>query len=371
MRAGERDPSGRRSSVPSGAAEVVLPADTVIVAVGQELEDEALGGLELARRRDGAIQVDPVTRETSVPGLFAGGDVIRGASSVIKAIADGRAVAEAIGARCGVALPPEPPLEKGARPAELLAKKALQARPQTVPVLPVPERGGFEEVVRGLSAEAAAAEASRCLDCDELCSLCVTVCPNRAMQAYAVRSLTLELPTLLARGGQLEPAGATALVVSQPVQVLKIGDFCNACGNCDTFCPTAGAPHRAKPTFWLDERGFREAQGDAFRLTRAGEAVTLSARVDGRTHRLERRGVVAEYRSEKVHARLSADGWTVTDCRPAGPLAEGERVDLSTCATLIALLAAEPALPAGPPFDGPKADGRLDGHGSVGSRAGR
>ena len=345
MKPGERDASGRPSPVASGAAEVILSADTVIVAVGQELDPEFLGGLAVARRRDGTIQVDPATRETSVPGLFAGGDAARGAASVIKAVADGRAVAEAIGARCGLALPPEPRLDKGARPAELLARKALQALPQAVPVLPVAQRGGFAEVVQGLGAEVAAAEAARCLDCDELCSLCVTVCPNRAMQAYATSALSVALPALVVRRGKLEPAGATVLAVSQPVQVLKIGDLCNECGNCDTFCPAAGAPHRAKPTFWLDEQGFREAQGDAFRLERANGAVILSARVGGRSHRLERRDGAAEYRSEQVRAQLSADPWTLTDWAPEGALAEGDRVDLSTCAMLLALLAAEPALP--------------------------
>ena len=346
MRPGERDASGRPAPVPSGAAEVVLPADTVIAAVGQELDDAFLGGLALARRRDGTIQVDPVTRETSVPGLFAGGDVVRGASSVIHAVADGRAAAEAMAVRCGLALPREPHLDKGARPAELLARKAHQALPQTVPVLPGSERAGFAEVVQGLAADAAAVEAARCLDCDDLCSLCVTVCPNRAMQAYTAAPLSIALPRLVVRSGKLEPTESTALSVAQPVQILKIGDLCNECGNCDTFCPTAGAPHRAKPTFWLDEQGFREASGDAFRLERANGAAILTARLGGRSHRLERRGGVAEYRSEQVRARLSIDPWTVIDGEPAGPLAEGEHIDLSPCAMLIALLAAEPALPA-------------------------
>ena len=51
-----------------------------------------------------------------MPGLFAGGDVVHGPASVIHAIADGRAVAEAIARRHGVAIEPEPRLDKGARP---------------------------------------------------------------------------------------------------------------------------------------------------------------------------------------------------------------------------------------------------------------
>ncbi len=62
------------------------------------------------------------------------------------------------------------------------------------------------------------------------------------------------------------------------MQIAKIGDFCNECGNCDTFCPTSGAPYKVKPTFWLDEEGFREAKGDAYRLERHGGRVVLTAR---------------------------------------------------------------------------------------------
>ncbi len=349
MKLGERDGSGRPRPVPSGAPEELLPADTIIVAVGQELEGGLLDDVQLRRQKDGTLEVDPGTRETSLPGLFAGGDVVRGAASIIDAIADGRAVAEAIGARVGAALPPEPWLDKGARPPELLAKKSLQILQQTVPVLPVPQRGGFEEVASGLGAEAAQAEASRCLDCDDLCSLCVTVCPNRAMQAYAAGPLSLSPASLVFRGGRLLPAGAAPFAVAQPVQILKIGDFCNDCGNCDTFCPTEGAPYKAKPTFWLDAEAWREAKGDAFRLERQDGAVVLSARLGGKVHRLERRGGTAEYRSEQVRVRLAAEPWAVLGFEPAGALAEGERVDLTPCATLVALLGAEPALPPAPP----------------------
>jgi hypothetical protein len=67
--------------------------------------------------------------------------------------------------------------------------------------------------------------------------------------------------------------------------------------------------------------------------------------VGGRAHRLERTDGVAEYQSEQVKARFAADGWRLLDCQAGAGLAEGERVDLSTCATLIALLQAEAVLP--------------------------
>jgi putative selenate reductase len=346
MRLGPPDASGRRAPVPADGPEVVLPADAIVPAIGQEPVLDFLDGLTVRRNRDGTLAVDPATRETSVAGLFAGGDVVRGAASVIKAIADGGAVAREIGRRHGVAPEPEPRLEKRATPAALLERKSRQVLPQTVPMLPVSERGGFAEVVQSFGPEAAAAEASRCLDCDDLCSLCVTVCPNRANHAYATEALDLALPSWVVQGGALVPAGATPFRIAQGVQILNIGDLCNACGNCATFCPTAGAPYQDKPRFWLDAEGYAAARGDAFRMERTDGGIVIDARLGGWTHRLERGAGVAEYRSERLVARFAPGTWSLLGVEPAGPLTEGEAVDLSACATLIALLAAAPSLPA-------------------------
>ncbi len=343
-----RDASGRRRPVPAGGTgEVILPADTVIPAIGQEPVLDFLDGVELARRRDGTPEVDPATRQTSLPWLFAGGDLVRGAASVVKAIADGRAVAEAIGRRHGVEPEPEPTLDKHTRPVDLLQKKSRKTAPRTVPVLPVAERGGFAEVIQSFSPEAAAAEASRCLDCDDLCSLCVTVCPNRANQAYAMAPLALAWPSFTVSDGALVAGAPRTFSVKQAVQIANIGDLCNACGNCDTFCPTSGAPYKAKPRFWLDPEGFREAQGDAFHLQRGDGSVTLRARLGGVEHSLTLRADAAEYLSDKVRARLAPGDWELLGAEPAGELAEGEALDLSPCATLVALLRAEPSLPGG------------------------
>jgi putative selenate reductase len=226
-----------------------------------------------------------------------------------------------------------------------MEKKARLARPAEVPVLPVAERGGFTEVLQSLPAEAARAEAARCLDCDEVCSLCVTVCPNRANHAYTVAPISLELPSFVVEEGRAVPAGTTTFSVTQGVQIVNLGDACNQCGNCVTFCPTSGAPWREKPTFWADAEGFAEAKGDAWRMTRVEGGVAIDARIGGRAHRLERHDGLAEYRSEALRVVLETGSWRVVDVRVVGSPAEGEVLDLSACARLVALLAAEPVLP--------------------------
>lgn len=346
MRLGERDASGRPRPVPVEGSEVLLPADTIISAISQEAVLDFLEGLEVQRNNNGYLVMDPRTRETSVPGLFAGGDVVHGASSVILAIADGRAVAEAIATRHGVELRPEPLLEKGQADAALMEKKGRLVGAQKVPVLPLTDRHGFDEVLKPFTAESAALEASRCLDCDDLCSLCVTVCPNRANQAYGIEPFSLQLPLLVQRQGRLVAEGTQAFHVDQRVQTLNIADYCNECGNCDTFCPAAGSPYRDKPRFWIDEEGYREAKGDAFRLVRKPAGLAIEARLGGKTHSLDVKGDLAHYRSEQVTARLRTGTWTLVDWEARAVLPEGTPVDLAPCATLAALLSVEAALPA-------------------------
>ena len=345
MKLGEPDASGRPRPVPVDGSEVVLPADTIVTAIGQEPALEFLGGTALDAKRDGTLAARLETGETSRPGFFAGGDVVRGPASIIKAVADGRAAAEEIGRRHGVLPVAEPHLRKGTTAAAMMEKKARLAGPETVPELPVAERGGFAEVLLPLDAEAARREAARCLDCDEVCSLCVTVCPNRANQAWTVPPLSIELPSFVVEGGRAVPRGTTTLTVEQGVQVVNLGDACNECGNCVTFCPTSGAPYRDKPTFWLDAEGFAEAKGDAFRMTRSAGTVAVDARIGGRTHRLERHASLAEYRSGSLRVVLEPVDWHLLDVSLEGTPAEGETLDLGTCALLIALLHAEPALP--------------------------
>ena len=84
----------------------VLPADTVILAVGQAADLQVLAGVELELSR-GCIQVDPITMRTSHARIWAGGDVAHGPRNLIDAVADGQRAAAAIHAElAGVAAPP-------------------------------------------------------------------------------------------------------------------------------------------------------------------------------------------------------------------------------------------------------------------------
>ncbi|MBP9182324.1 MAG: NAD(P)-dependent oxidoreductase [Fuscovulum sp.] len=98
MRLGAPDASGRQSPEVIEGADYVEPADLVIQALGFEPEDlPTLWGVpDLKVTRWGTIKADFRTHETSLPGVYAAGDIVRGASLVVWAIRDGREAAEAI-----------------------------------------------------------------------------------------------------------------------------------------------------------------------------------------------------------------------------------------------------------------------------------
>ena len=104
MELGEPDASGRRSPVEIPGSEFTMETDLVIFAVGtgaNPIITHSVDGLELNKR--GYIVADDKGR-TSVPGVWAGGDIVTGAATVIKAMGAGRVAAAAIG---GAWLPEE------------------------------------------------------------------------------------------------------------------------------------------------------------------------------------------------------------------------------------------------------------------------
>lgn len=113
MRLGEADASGRQSPISTGETEE-LKADLVIKALGFDPEDlpELFGESALTVNRWGAVRIDYRTMETTLKGVYAAGDIVRGASLVVWAIKDGRDAAEA--------------MHKSMREAERAAKVAAE-----------------------------------------------------------------------------------------------------------------------------------------------------------------------------------------------------------------------------------------------------
>ena len=95
MQLGEPDESGRPSPVPIPGSEYRLPVDTVVMAIGQSPNPTVQRATPQLLTSRGKIVIDE-SGQTSMANVFAGGDVVRGGSTVILAMRDGRAAAEAI-----------------------------------------------------------------------------------------------------------------------------------------------------------------------------------------------------------------------------------------------------------------------------------
>jgi glutamate synthase (NADPH/NADH) small chain len=98
MHLGLPDATGRQQVEPIAGSAFTIEADLVIKALGFDPEDmpQMFGEPGLAVSRWGTLKVDHRTMMTSVPGVFAAGDIVRGASLVVWAIRDGRDAAAAM-----------------------------------------------------------------------------------------------------------------------------------------------------------------------------------------------------------------------------------------------------------------------------------
>ncbi|MDD4873765.1 MAG: FAD-dependent oxidoreductase, partial [Dehalococcoidales bacterium] len=183
MHLGEADESGRKSPIPEKGSEFIIDVETVITAIGQVI-DRAELPKELEFTVWGNLSVDPVTLETNISGVFAGGDVVAGPMDVIAAIAAGKEAAESIDRYiCGVDMR-EGRNEQITRVKNVSKDKIKPKSRVEMPSLElIKRRGSFNEVELGYDEKLAIEEAKRCLNC-AVCSECL-VC-EKSCEAKAI-----------------------------------------------------------------------------------------------------------------------------------------------------------------------------------------
>ena len=334
------DPDGGRPRPVPTDETFTLGADTLIVSIGQRVK---AGFLPDAM----TLKADPHTSQTSLPNVFAGGDAVRGAATLINAVADGRHAAETILARLGLSAQAATATPSDERRPDLDGLRIRQATRVMGPALPErsPEdRLDFDPAIRTLTEEEAMDESRRCLQCDLVCNVCTTVCPNRAN--VALLSLPMPHPVQVAvrdgDGVRVETLSNRRL--KQSYQIVNIADACNECGNCATFCPSAGAPYRDKPRIHLSRESFDNAP-DGYRLAspsrlegkRGGKAFSLAAEKDGFV-----------FESDALIAHLDGGTLCATKVTLNGDVNEAALSGAVEAATLFRLLARKQ------PFAGPK-----------------
>jgi len=183
MELGEPDASGRRRPIPVKGSEFTMDVDNVIMAIGQMVDKAGLPK-ELTYTGWGTVSVDPVTLETNISGVFAGGDVVAGPADVIGAIAAGKEAAESIDRYLsGMDLRQGRP-EQITRVKEVSKKGVGKKTRATMPLLdPGKRNGSFTEVELGFDEKTAIEEAKRCLNCAACseCLECVKACEAEAI----------------------------------------------------------------------------------------------------------------------------------------------------------------------------------------------
>jgi len=286
---GEAGEDGRRKPIPIEGSEFEIEADAIIMAIGQVPDVSFLDGSSVSLRKNGTIAAHPQTCLTGEKHTYAGGDVVRGPSTIIEAIADGRRAAEAICRELGLETVPPAVVLPRLCEEEIVSLKKTRARkePQNrAKMLPLEQRGGFDLVEETLTEEAALSEAARCLQCSTLCDKCVEVCPNRANYTYTISPVVLRLPKVSCQQSKLTAKGEEIFRLDQTRQIIHIDDFCNECGNCETFCLHDGKPYLDKPRLFLRESDFELEEDNAFYVERGAKGWTIRRREGGKEARL-------------------------------------------------------------------------------------
>ena len=168
---------------PTGEFET-LAADSLVLALGQEVDLSLLDSVPDLLIHNGVVQVDPATMMTGYPGLFAGGDMVPAERNVTVAIGHGKKAARHIdawlrGTRLAPQTPHAPALYEQLNPW-YYSDAPKQMRPQ----LDLARRtSSFDEVQGGLTEDNALFEARRCLSCGNCfeCDNCYGVCPDNAV----------------------------------------------------------------------------------------------------------------------------------------------------------------------------------------------
>ncbi len=242
------DETGRFAPQFVEGSEFTVPADTVIVAIGQTGDLSFLQAEDGVETRGGRILVNVSTLATTSRGVFAGGDAAFGPRIAISAVADGKLAAKSI----------DELLRGRPRPeAELTVEIDLHGRydrdldfegipRQKPPVRPTSRRVGFAEVEECFGEREARLEGKRCLHCwtntvfEEsveagteciLCGGCQDICPEDCIEivpAVQVRELpprSRELAPLLVEGRR------------EGSILIKNEEVCIRCGLCAARCP--------------------------------------------------------------------------------------------------------------------------------------
>ncbi|MBN2208422.1 MAG: FAD-dependent oxidoreductase [Candidatus Coatesbacteria bacterium] len=268
MRLGEPDSSGRRRPIPEEGSEFEVECDSVIAALGQRPDLSFLEGQRgIEATRWGTILADERTCATSLPGVFAAGDVVSGAATAVEAIGAAHRAAEAIASF----------IESGAAEVSLQRELQFPVKFEMIYAPSVPQKRieppsadaaesarSFDEVEMAYTVQQAREEASRCLMCGSCteCELCINACDGRyvavlsqdvareacwgdgdltKIQRPALEELLADCEAPIS--GAIEAADGSIRQggILTPILAVVNEDLCIGCGICSEVCSFTAA----------------------------------------------------------------------------------------------------------------------------------
>ena len=228
---------GRRNVVPVEGMFEEIKIDSVISAIGESVDTKFLTNNKIPLERNKA-RVNSFN-ETMIENVFIGGDALRGPSTVVQSIADGKITAEAI-------------IKKEKLDHLQPPAKNFIANDQTLSS----DIGKRKGLVIEQNHSDLFSEAGRCLGCNFICNKCAEVCPNRANVIIKTNSS----------------------LFNNTNQILHLDALCNECGNCETFCPYESAPYKEKITLYWGEEEFKNGSNDGFFLRKNDKRIMVDVR---------------------------------------------------------------------------------------------
>ena len=160
---GEMDKAGRPRPGTADVGPLRIPADTIIVAIGQGIETRGLEQTGIKIQRGGALLADSSTQLPDMVGVFAGGDCVTGPATVIRAIAAGKAAAANIDEYLGFNHEIESEVKVPTpRCTDLRPRGRVNATERDA----CERKGDFQCIECGMTDQEAGQESSRCLRCD-------------------------------------------------------------------------------------------------------------------------------------------------------------------------------------------------------------
>ncbi len=262
MKLGELDQSGRRRPVPTEET-VKLHADTLITAIGENVDLNTLSASGLKMGTKGWPEINEETLETVEPGVYLIGDAHTGPSTIVECIAEARKAADAICRQ------EDPNWSRDISFKREFAEEDILQLSRRKGILKdfIDPKSTYDVESFGT------VEGARCLECNYICNKCVDVCPNRA---------NIVIPVENGDG------------FTDPLQILHLDAYCNECGNCGTFCPYNGNPYLDKFTIFNLDEDFENSEnpglfihGSDVKLRLGSEVHAMSIQENGALSGLE------------------------------------------------------------------------------------